>query len=542
MSQAGEHSDPSDNRPESADLLLIEAGWITVLKEAVKAEHSSLRIVCPFIKERAIKRLIEGVHPDTLHVITRFNLADFSEGVSDMGALRFLLDRGAQIRGIRGLHAKLYLIGQRAIVTSANLTEAALTRNHEFGFVSTDGCIVKACNAYFEKLWNEAGADLTAAMLDAWDGQIADAMAFRHRPACVPNLTDQGTVVAMPGGPVAVTPPTPGAAGDELIRWTEAPQAFVKFFGESTNRADRDRLVLDEVKRSGCHWACTYPKGKRPRQVNDGAVMFMGRMMKEPADILIYGRAIAIRHQEGRDDATADDIAQREWKAKWPHYVRVHHAEFLAGTLENGVSLNKLMDEFGADTFAATQRNAARGEGNTDPRRAYMQQAAVRLSAEGLDWLNIRMEEAFIAHGRFGPTEFAQLDWPESPSGANSDSGATTEQASAASNAIYERLKQAAHDNVPVTYGEVADLSGLDMSRADHRNQIAQLLGDISQSEHSQGRPMLSVVVVHGQHGDDAGMPGKGFFELAKQLGVQQGQDDMTFFVQELARAHAAWQ
>ncbi len=77
---------------------------------------------------------------------------------------------------------------------------------------------------------------------------------------------------------------------------------------------------------------------------------------------------------------------------------------------------------------------------------------------------------------------------------------------------------------------------------AEKENQIAQLLGDISQSEHNQGRPMLSVVVVHGRHGESAGMPGKGFFELAKQLGVQQGQDDMTFFVQELARAHAAWQ
>lgn len=408
-------AEPKNNLPGAGNLglCLVDAGWISVLKDAVAADRSSLRIVCPFIKERAIRRLLKGTRSNHVHVITRFNLADFGEGVSDTGALRFLLDRGAQIRGIRGLHAKLYLIGQRAIVTSANLTEAALTRNHELGLVSTDGGIVKACNAYFEKLWNEAGADLTAAMLDAWDGKIADILAFRHRPTSTPGLTDQGTVVAMPGGPVSVTPPISQASDNERIRWTEAPQAFVKFFGESTNRADRDRLVLDEVRRSGCHWACTYPKGKRPRQVKDGAIMFMGRMMREPADILIYGRAIAIRHQEGRDDATADDIAQREWKTKWPHYVRVHHAEFLAGTLENGVSLNKLMDELGADAFAATQRNAARGEGNTEPRRAYMQQAAVRLSAEGLDWLNIRMEEAFVSHGRFGPTEFAQLDWPE---------------------------------------------------------------------------------------------------------------------------------
>jgi hypothetical protein len=39
------------------------------------------------------------------------------------------------------------------------------------------------------------------------------------------------------------------------------------------------------------------------------------------------------------------------------NYIRVHHAEFVAGTIGNGVSLNELMDELG-QSFMATQRNA----------------------------------------------------------------------------------------------------------------------------------------------------------------------------------------
>jgi len=521
---------------------LIDTGWGRVLDQAVAASCSEVRIVCPFIKERAVKRLLKGNRPDEVQVITRFNLADFGEGVSDTAALRLLLDQGAQIRGIRGLHAKLYLIGQCAIVTSANLTEAALSRNHEFGFVATHDDIVRRCNEYFDKLWQHAGRDLTADQLDSWDGQIADALAFRHRPASATGLGDQGTAVAMPSVPIPSTQGAPQVHDDELIRWAEAPQAFVKFFGESTNRADRDGPVLDEVDRSGCHWACTYPKGKRPRQVKDGAVMFMGRMMREPDDILIYGRAVAIRHQEERDDATAEDIARREWKVKWPHYVRVHHAEFLAGTLENGISLNKLMEELGHDAFAATQENAASGHGNTDPKRAYRQQAAVRLSSEGLDWLNARIEEAFGRHGRFGPDEFAQLDWPEVPKPTHPVRGGTGPGQEADVRAVvYDRLKVAARANTTVTYGEVAALAGLDMGRDDHRSQIATLLCDISESEHSQGRPMLSVVVVHGEHSEDAGMPGRGFFVLAKQLGVQRGEDNVTFFARELTRVQEEW-
>jgi PLD-like domain len=109
---------------------LIEAGWEEELRAALEAEHATVRIVCPFIKRHAAERLLEYGHPETLQVITRFNLADFCTGVSDMSALRVLVEAGAEIRGIRHLHAKLYLFGKhRAIVTSANLTQAGLQRN-----------------------------------------------------------------------------------------------------------------------------------------------------------------------------------------------------------------------------------------------------------------------------------------------------------------------------------------------------------------------------------------------------------------------------
>ena len=80
------------------------------------------------------------------------------------------------------------------------------------------------------------------------------------------------------------------------------------------------------------------------------------------------------------DDATAEDIAARPFKQKWPRYVRVHHAEFIAGKLSNGVSLRQLMTELKSDSFVSTQLNARRGDGNTDPRKAYSQQPAVELT------------------------------------------------------------------------------------------------------------------------------------------------------------------
>ena len=91
--------------------------------------------------------------------------------------------------------------------------------------------------------------------------------------------------------------------------------------------------------------------------------------------------------------------------------------------MANGVSLNELMDTLGANSFAPTQRNAARGEGNTDPRRAYMQQAAVELSAEGLSWLGERLQAAFDLHGEVPQDTLDQLDWPTLPNLVKEETG-----------------------------------------------------------------------------------------------------------------------
>ena len=97
------------------------------------------------------------------------------------------------------------------------------------------------------------------------------------------------------------------------------------------------------------HWAAGYPTSKRPRNVKDNAVIFMGRLTRDPNDIRVFGWAIGMQHKRGRDDATLADIELRPWKEQWSRYIRVDRAEFVAGTMMNGVSLNELMDTLEAD-------------------------------------------------------------------------------------------------------------------------------------------------------------------------------------------------
>ena len=159
-----------------------------------------------------------------------------------------------------------------------------------------------------------------------------------------------------------------------------------------------------------------YPATRRPRGVRNDAVIFIARLTQDPTDIRIFGRAIGMKYTDERDDATPDDIARRPWKEKWSRYIRVHHAEFVAGAMENGISLNELMAALSADSFASTQRNAVRGEGNTNPRRAYLQRADVQLSGDGLSWLSERLQAAFEAHGTVPQDTLNRLDWPDGAS------------------------------------------------------------------------------------------------------------------------------
>ncbi len=68
------------------------------------------------------------------------------------------------------------------------------------------------------------------------------------------------------------------------------------------------------------------------------------------------------------------------------------------------------MGELGANAFASTKRNALAGKGNTDPHKAYRQQAAVELSDEGFNWLDERLNAALSLHGKVPDKKLRAID------------------------------------------------------------------------------------------------------------------------------------
>lgn len=384
---------------------LIDRDWERELSATDVGGSQDICIACPFIKHSTIARLLGPAAGPSVRVITRLSAADCVEGVSDTGALRWLMERGAKIRGVRHLHAKLYIFGnERAVIASTNLTESAVGRNAELGIAVEDAQFVAECARYFEALWQGASVDLSEGQLSELTTVVERYLTSCARTVRRPRLPDVGATLSQYWAPPMETP------------WVDnATQAFVKFLGEGTNRVPLSHTVLDEMRRSGCHWAVAYPASRRPSGVEEGAVMYIARITRDPNDIMVFGRAIAMKHVPGRDDATAADVSVRDWKARWSRYIRVHSGEFVAGTVGDGVSLNQLMQELQHNSFRPTQRNFLKGRGNIDPRKAYLQQAAVELSVEGREWLEARLNDAFEKHGTLSDSVMNSLDWPRIP-------------------------------------------------------------------------------------------------------------------------------
>ncbi len=103
------------------------------------------------------------------------DLGCFYDGVSDLDVLETLLESGAKVQGIRGLHAKLFLFGSEvAIGTSANVTDACCATTSSASCPTMPRCSRAARNT-LRPSGKGPGSDLTRARLREWRTAVSTA-------------------------------------------------------------------------------------------------------------------------------------------------------------------------------------------------------------------------------------------------------------------------------------------------------------------------------------------------------------------------------
>ncbi len=104
---------------------------------------------------------------------------------------------------------------------------------------------------------------------------------------------------------------------------------------------------------------------------------------------------------------------------------------------------------------------------------------------------------------------------------------------------VFAELVTAAGFRGTVLYGEVAQIMGLPPAGSHMGKETGQILGEISEDEVNQDRPMLSAVAV-----GTSGIPGPGFFDFARKLGKQfddSPEGRKRFWRAETKAVYEAW-
>ncbi|HXZ14074.1 MAG TPA: hypothetical protein VEG64_16935 [Candidatus Sulfotelmatobacter sp.] len=106
---------------------------------------------------------------------------------------------------------------------------------------------------------------------------------------------------------------------------------------------------------------------------------------------------------------------------------------------------------------------------------------------------------------------------------------------------VFNELVKAAQHRGTVTYQELAHLIGLPIIGDHMANELGQCLGAISRAQNDSRRPMLTAVAVTVN-----GLPGDGFFKLAKELNKYSGSEDReqrrVFWESEVRLVYDLWQ
>ena len=109
---------------------------------------------------------------------------------------------------------------------------------------------------------------------------------------------------------------------------------------------------------------------------------------------------------------------------------------------------------------------------------------------------------------------------------------------------LYDFLVEKARNKELVTYGEVADHLGVDLSNVGERyNEFAQLMGNLNKDMIAEGKPLISSIIILKNKNPLAQItPGEGFFEFAKKYGVMKPREDkQLFWAKETKKVFEEW-
>ena len=159
---------------------MVPSPWANQFEALLRASRSSVVICSPYIGrgpcDRMVRCLTRSGSPPTVHLLTDLSTDNLLSGVTDAAALLTVVESlpSVFVRYLPRLHAKVYVRDEaEALVTSGNMTDSGLSRNHELGIRILDSAVVAQERSHVTHL-AELGAEVSADDLRAISEAAAD--------------------------------------------------------------------------------------------------------------------------------------------------------------------------------------------------------------------------------------------------------------------------------------------------------------------------------------------------------------------------------
>lgn len=138
---------------------MVPSPWANQFEALLRASRSSVVICSPYIGrgpcDRMVRCLTRSGSPPTVHLLTDLSTDNLLSGATDAAALLTVVESlpSVFVRYLPRLHAKVYVRDEaEALVTSGNMTDSGLSRNHELGVRILDSPVVAQVRSHAMRL------------------------------------------------------------------------------------------------------------------------------------------------------------------------------------------------------------------------------------------------------------------------------------------------------------------------------------------------------------------------------------------------------
>lgn len=269
--------------------------WKTILS-ASRAARGRRYVATPYLTEGMGKAL--GLQKGDV-LICALNPGNAKRGATDPREAAKLQQRGVRLYSSDNLHAKIYLLGRKAIVGSANLTRNSRDELDEAATLLRDPADVRAVKAWFE-------ARLHSVVQSEW----LQACLAAYRPPQSPGSPRRGRPVRRQRqSHVLLASLVPREDSEQEERWLEADERIAR------KRLEHPRQSVTENFR----W-----HGNREFARGDEII----QILKDGRDIWVHphGRVVLVRRRKGPSGGTRQYVHVEMPKS----YRRLRFSDFAA--------------------------------------------------------------------------------------------------------------------------------------------------------------------------------------------------------------------